>query len=575
MRWASFAPRGAITANHNRRAWPALPGWPPVAFVGRPAAAGSNRRAWPALLDLPLWRAGAALLLPLLFAAAASAAPLTQSEEAGRKIFEEGVSPAGDAITAKVGTSSFDIPATSVPCGNCHGPDGLGRPEGGLVPPNIQWSELTKPYGHVHPPSRKHGAFDARTLERAITDGVDPAGNALDAAMPRYRMSERDVKSLIAYIKTLEHQLPPGVTANSLRVGTVLPLSGRFGEVGQAVRGVIEATFESINRKGGVYGRKLELAVADYGDGPERAYANAWEMVRGRQVFLLLAPFTAGWEQELARMANEERVPVVGPITIFPEDPRASNLFVFHLLSGASELAEVLAVHAGDALKLKNRPAVLLHGDTKSGRDLAETLEARLAERGWSAVTREALPPDAAQAGAAVRKMKERGVASVFVLGTGLDILRLGQQAQAADWTPHLFVPGPLAPRNIVDLPVAFKGKVFLAYATVPADQKPYALQEYAAMFQAKPLIRAHQTIQVPAYAATLATMDVLKRAGRDVNRNTFISGFETLNRFDTGMVPSLSYTADRRIGALGGYVIAVDLEAKDFRPQGSFVQLQ
>ena len=526
-------------------------------------------------LSHALGRAGAALLPWIVAAAAAAAAPLSESEKAGAKIFDEGVSLSGGAITARVGTTSFDVPANAVPCANCHGQDGLGRPEGGLVPPNIQWSELTKPYGHVHPNGRKHGPFDARTLQRAISSGTDPAGNALESTMPRYQMSDRDMKDLIAYMRKLEVQLPPGVSAGSLRIGTVLPLTGRFGEVGQAVRGVLEAYFDGINRKGGLYGRKIELVVADYGDGPENAYTNAWEMVRSRQILLLLAPFTAGWEEEMARMVNDLGVPVVGPITLFPEDPRASNIFVFHLLSGASELAEVLAVHAGEVLKLKEQPAVLLHGESKSGRALADALESRLAERGWKSVSREGFPAGAAEAGAMAQRMKERGVSSVFVLGTGLDVLTLGQQAQSLGWLPYLFVPGPLAPREIVDLPAAFKDRVFLAYPTVPADQMPQALQEYAAMFQAKPLIRAHQTIQVPAYAAAMATVDVLKRVGRDVNRNKFVSTFEKLNNYETGMVPRLSYTSDRRIGARGGYIVAVDPERKSYPTIGGFVRLQ
>jgi hypothetical protein len=78
----------------------------------------------------------------------------------------------------------------------------------------------------------------------------------------------------------------------------------------------------------------------------------------------------------------------------------------------------------------------------------------------------------------------------------------------------------------------------------------------------------------VPAYAAALATIDVLERAGRDLDRSRFVASFETLNAFDTGMVPPLTYNADRRIGALGGYVVAIDLVRRDFRPQGEFVHL-
>lgn len=315
--------------------------------------------------------------------------------------------------------------------------------------------------------------------------------------------------------------------------------------------------------------------MADYGDGPQRAYAQAREMVRGRQVFLFLAPFSAGWEADLARLANEERMPVVGPITIFPEDTRASNLFVFHLLSGVSELAEVLALHAEQALALKDRPTVLLYGAGASGKALAEGLALRLGERGWASVSTHSLPAEAAEAGAAVRQMRDMAAASVFVLATGLDISRLAQQAQAVGWLPTLLVPGPLAPRDIVDLPPAFKGKIFLSYSTLPADQKPEAMGDYGALMRSRPPTRAHQTLQLPAYAAALVTADVLKLAGRDIDRSKFVASFASLRGYDAGVIPPLTYNGDRRIGALGGHVVAIDPEGGDFRPLGGFVGLE
>ncbi|HEY6099302.1 MAG TPA: hypothetical protein VIW03_07720 [Anaeromyxobacter sp.] len=81
-----------------------------------------------------------------------------------------------------------------MPCGSCHGEDGLGRAEGGTKPSSITWSELTKAYGHLHG-GRKHGPFDARSLGRAVTDGLDPAGNALDTAMPLYAMTPSDLSA--------------------------------------------------------------------------------------------------------------------------------------------------------------------------------------------------------------------------------------------------------------------------------------------------------------------------------------------------------------------------------------------
>jgi len=62
-------------------------------------------------------------------------------------------------------------------------------------------------------------------LRRAITEGTDPAGNPLGTTMPRYRLLPQDRDNLIQYLKVLGKEPEPGVTAISIRVGTIIPAS--------------------------------------------------------------------------------------------------------------------------------------------------------------------------------------------------------------------------------------------------------------------------------------------------------------------------------------------------------------
>ena len=41
-------------------------------------------------------------------------------------------------------------------------------------------------------------------MKKAITRGIDPAGEALDDIMPRWRMTESDLSDLVEFIKTLD-----------------------------------------------------------------------------------------------------------------------------------------------------------------------------------------------------------------------------------------------------------------------------------------------------------------------------------------------------------------------------------
>ncbi len=64
----------------------------------------------------------------------------------GKEIYLYGTGSNGVPIEALAGEGNVKVPATVLRCVNCHGPDGRGKPEGGLYPSNIRWTELSKPY---------------------------------------------------------------------------------------------------------------------------------------------------------------------------------------------------------------------------------------------------------------------------------------------------------------------------------------------------------------------------------------------------------------------------------------------
>jgi ABC-type branched-subunit amino acid transport system substrate-binding protein len=502
----------------------------------------------------------------------ARAAALAPEEEAGRAIFERGESSFGDAFSGRLGIAQQQVPGPALRCANCHGADGLGRSEGGVRPGSIIWSELTKSYGHTHAGGRSHPAYDPASLKRTLVDGVDPAGNRLDGVMPRFNISERDFKALLAYLKKLEFQLDPGVGADTLRLGTLLPSAGPFGEAGRAVQGVLQAYVDKINRSGGIYGRRLELVVAEYAEDRAATRHALRKLVEDAEVFALLSPFAAGIEADLSRLANAAKIPVVGALTLFGDDPRALNQYVFHLLSGVGELAEALALHVGSEPSLKQRAAVLLHPDDGSG--VADAVEAQLQSQGWTQLSRIAFQPGALDAAAVAQALQARAAEAVFVLGPGADIVALARAAAKSAYVPLLLLPGPLAPRTALDLPQEFEGRVLLAYPTIPADQKPDALREYADLFRDAALARGHQTLQVPAYSSAILLIEALKQSGRELTRQKLVAALEAMQGFEPGLVPAVSFNAKRRIGAPGGYIVGLDLKHRNFRQLGGFVRL-
>jgi ABC-type branched-subunit amino acid transport system substrate-binding protein len=159
------------------------------------------------------------------------------------------------------------------------------------------------------------------------------------AAMPRYQMSPEDLADLVAYLKRIEDDHDPGLSDTSVKVGTLLPSAGPLAETGAAMRDVLAAYFNELNAGGGVFGRRVELQVAETG-APAATAANARRLAEGGQVFAFVGGLSAGADRELLALAQELEVPFVGPSTLLPRPD--ANRYVFYLLPGMAEQARAL-----------------------------------------------------------------------------------------------------------------------------------------------------------------------------------------------------------------------------------------
>jgi ABC-type branched-subunit amino acid transport system substrate-binding protein len=229
-----------------------------------------------------------------LVAAAVAAAP-------GRNIYFHGTSSA--PIKAVVnGDDANPIPATVVPCVNCHGYDGRGKKEGGIAPADLRWSTLTKAYTTG---TRTHGPYTKATLRRAFTMGFDPAGNALDPAMPRYQMSMRDAEDLVAYLQTLGTTTDPGVAEKTIRIGVLLSPDR---EKAAAVRDVMQAYAAALPE---IYGRRLELRFLDLPADASARAAAVQAFLAKEQPFALAASSLLGAENAIETAIEDSGTPSI------------------------------------------------------------------------------------------------------------------------------------------------------------------------------------------------------------------------------------------------------------------------
>ncbi|HEX9179664.1 MAG TPA: c-type cytochrome, partial [Burkholderiales bacterium] len=173
----------------------------------------------------------AAVLLPVATVAAPDADEAARLE-AGRMIYREGRLPSGEPLRGRRPAGN-EVAGRDAACVLCHQRSGLGLAEGAIPMPPISGPAL---FGSQalpgHTPRRAPGMefrdypfrtrppYDDAGLARAIRAGVNPDGYAFQYLMPRYELSDADMQSLIAYLRTLSAQPSAGVDATVAHFAT-------------------------------------------------------------------------------------------------------------------------------------------------------------------------------------------------------------------------------------------------------------------------------------------------------------------------------------------------------------------
>jgi ABC-type branched-subunit amino acid transport system substrate-binding protein len=486
-------------------------------------------------------------------------ADLSAAEHRGEVVYLEGTSPAGVPITAFLGAREgrLELPGEAAVCGSCHGHDGGGRPESGVLPSNITWSYLTRSYGHVHPGEVEHPPFDEESLRNYIRTGIFPGGAKGDPSMPVYEISDKDLDDLVAYLKRVGRILDPGVSEDAIRIGTIVPSEGPLGEIGAVIRDVVEAHFESVNRAGGIYGRRLELVVYELPASGASSTEAIEEWLGRKQPFALVSPFSPHFDVEIQAVLSSREIPVVGPFTLHAIRQFSLNRQVFYLYPGLSEQFEALVQSAAARPELSDPKVAVLFPDENGLDELLAVLEKAVGRQGWHEMEREPFSPEAFDASGSVERLRRLGVDLVIALGLERELRELLTAAAEQSWSPHILASGVLVGSGLLDVPERFDTRLHLAYPTLPQDRKPWAMQSVSRLLQKNGRAGAHPQAVVSSFSSVTVLVEALRRAGRKVGREELTAELEEFYEFDTGLTPPITFTSNRRIGARGAYVIS------------------
>ena len=170
------------------------------------------------------------------------------------------------------------------------------------------------------------------------------------------------------------------------------------------------------------------------------------------------------------------------------------------------------------------------------------------------------------------KKVQASHPQSVFLLGNSSEALAFMKEAEKLNWFPDIYAAAASAGSDFLQAPVGFDRKLFISFPTSPKDTTRAGNDEFRALSNKYNLPSQHVAAQLSVLAAAKIFVAGIKSAGKDLTRLQLVQALEGMNNFDTGLTPLISYGSNRRVGALGAYVITVDLKNKQFVPASSWI---
>ena len=161
--------------------------------------------------------------------------------------------------------------------------------------------------------------------------------SGLQLRLPNVRATLQTVQVIAALCVTLLGtglaRAETGVTAQTVLIGQSVSLTGPLAEIGNDFSEGFKAYIDEVNRRGGVFGRRLKLVLMDDGYVPQRSLANTEKLIGEDKVFALVGNLGTANVTGVLPLLEQHRVPLFAPFTGADSLRRTPNRYLFTVMA--------------------------------------------------------------------------------------------------------------------------------------------------------------------------------------------------------------------------------------------------
>ena len=346
----------------------------------------------------------------------------------------------------------------------------------------------------------------------------------------------------------------PGVTDNEVKIGTSAGLTGPIAVWGNRMSRLGPQTyFHFINEQGGVHGRKLTQVLLDDGYEPPRSVANHKRLIESDKVFALLLSMGTPTVSASLQTILDSKIPLIFPATGAHKWGYDYRPLVFQVGADYWHMSAVMVDYVVKEKGLKKWG--VFYQDDDYGKDVLNGTKTQLKKHGLEVVATETYKRGSIDVSGQVAKLKAAGV-DVVMLGTvyreGAPFLR---EKEKIGWDVQTVGIGPTATQTFVDL-AGSSGLGHLNTFSNPAvDSDRPGVAEFRALMQK--YFPDEKTSEEALYGFIAAKTFVagLQAAGRNLTRDSFIKGLESLKDYDNGITDVITFGPEDHQGVTASYI--------------------
>ena len=350
-----------------------------------------------------------------------------------------------------------------------------------------------------------------------------------------------------------------GVTDKEIVIGMSTALSGPSSVLGTSFKSGVELYLDGVNSAGGVYGRKVRLITYDDRYEPTNTVAHVNTLINTDRIFCLLGNVGTPTALAIKPILDEHKVPLFAPFTGAESLRMPVDRYIFHYRASYDQETEAFVQGMVDVMGY--RKIAVFYQDDGYGKAVLNGTNLALERRGLKPTVTGAYTRNYEDIFPAMETIMAEKPQAVVMAGTYSACSKF-----IRSWKRKAILAG--SPKNLdpVFMNVSFVGPDRLAALlenygngvvvtqVVPpfsqGDANFAAVKEYLSMLHSHARSTAPNAGSLEGYLATKVFVEILKRNGKSLTRESFIQTAEATRDLDIQAGNRISFSHENHQGS-------------------------